>query len=222
MSITEYSPFLILNRTISETDISQAAQTICQIIQYNTYKRKSSSASSVRHNKDRETPLSLYVGIMVHGKTRNKELIDMLFKLGVSVSYDRVLSVSTDLANAVIEYFENDDAVCPPSLQKGLFTIGAYDNFDHNPSSTSAKTSTHGTSISLFQENTTAQPGEKIPHAVLSNDRERSKSIKALPEHYAVVPAAALDRKNPPIPNMQGSLKSDGNLIPDAMGDERR
>ncbi len=72
----------------TESEVSQAAKTICQVIQYNTYKRKTTASNSVRHNRDCETPLSLYTGIMVHGKTGNKELIDTLFKLGVSVSYD--------------------------------------------------------------------------------------------------------------------------------------
>ena len=69
---------------------------------------------------------------MVHSKTRNKKLIDTLFKLGISVSYDRVLSISTNLANSVIDYFEDEGVVCPPALHKGLFTVGAYDNFDHS------------------------------------------------------------------------------------------
>ena len=38
----------------------------------------------------------------------------------------------------------------PTQLRRGLFTAGALDNLDHNPSSTSAKDSFHGTGISLF------------------------------------------------------------------------
>ncbi len=138
------------------------------------------------------------------------------------MSYDRVLSIATNLANLVIEYFENDGTVCPPMLRQGLFTIGAYDNIDHNPSATSAKTSTHGTSISLFQEATCEKPGMKRPHAMLLNDGQKSKSIKALPENYAIVPAAALHRKNPPISQAHGPVKSEGDLFTDAVKEEHR
>ena len=37
------------------------------------------------------------------------------------------------------------DVVCPPKLRQGLFTTGAVDNIDHNPSSATAKDSFHGT-----------------------------------------------------------------------------
>jgi hypothetical protein len=206
----------------SESPVSQAAQTISQLIQYNTYKRQKTKAVNTRHNRDRETPLCLYIGIMIHGKTRNKELIDLLFKLGLSVSYDRVLSVSTDLANSVIDYFTKDSVVCPPALRKGVFTLGAYDNFDHNPSATSAKTATHGTSISIFQEVTEACPGIERPHASLNPNVHGSASIKPLPDHYAIVPAVALHRKHPPIPPTDGIGKSEGHLLPDAVHNEYR
>ena len=38
--------------------------------------------------------------------------------------------------------------VCPPILRKGLFTVGAMDNIDHYPLSTSFF---HGTRINVFQ-----------------------------------------------------------------------
>ena len=36
-------------------------------------------------------------------------------------------------------------------MRRGLFTIAAVDNIDHNPSSATAKASFHGTGISLMQ-----------------------------------------------------------------------
>ena len=36
-------------------------------------------------------------------------------------------------------------------MQKDLFTLAAIDNIDHNPSSSTAQNSFHGTSISIFQ-----------------------------------------------------------------------
>ena len=49
----------------------------------------------------------------------------------------------------------------PTQLQCGLFCAGALDNLDHNPTSTTAKDSFHGTGISLFQFPTSSSLGEK-------------------------------------------------------------
>ena len=83
--------------------------------------------------------------------TRKKRLVDKLLNLGISVSYDRVLSCLNDLASGVCDRFDLDAAVCPLNFRSGVFTTSAVDNLDHNPSSTSAHTSFHGTAISLHQ-----------------------------------------------------------------------
>ena len=48
------------------------------------------------------------MGLLVHNITRKCELIDILLEKGLSVSYDRVLLPSTDMANAVIDQNEDD------------------------------------------------------------------------------------------------------------------
>ena len=44
----------------------------------------------------------------MHVKTRRKELVEIICALGLSVSYDRVLRLSSDLANAVCERYEEN------------------------------------------------------------------------------------------------------------------
>ena len=80
------------------------------------------------------------MGLLVHNITRKCELIDILLERSLSVSYDRVLLPSTDMANAVIDQNEDGGVVCPTVLREGLFTTGILDNLDHNPTSTSAQT----------------------------------------------------------------------------------
>ena len=58
-------------------------------------------------------------------------MIDTMSKMGLSISYDRVMSISTDAANSVCSRFEQDGVVCPPKLHEDLFTTGALDNIDH-------------------------------------------------------------------------------------------
>ena len=51
--------------------------------------------------------------------------------------------------------------MCPPKLMLNLFTTGAVDNIDNNPSSATAKLSFHGAAISLMQHTTGANEVNK-------------------------------------------------------------
>ena len=130
-----------------------AALSVSQLVVFNSVKqsRNSKPSVNVRHDRDHETPLPLYLGLKVHAVTRSKTLVDTLFHLGLYISYDRVLQIQPDIANGVCQRYEMEKVVCPPNMPCGLFTIAAVDNIDHNPSSATAKDSFHGTGISLMQ-----------------------------------------------------------------------
>ena len=74
----------------------------------------------------------------------------MLHEHGVSISYDRVLDISALLGDATVSKYVDDGVVCPPVLNKGLFTTAA-----------TAITSFHGTSISIFLCPTKDNKGEE-------------------------------------------------------------
>ncbi|KAJ7386171.1 hypothetical protein OS493_010564 [Desmophyllum pertusum] len=112
--------------------------------------------------KAHEPPLPLYIGFNVHAMTRSRTLIAKLYQMGISVFYQRIMKLEDMLATSISERFEMDGCVAPACLRKGVFTIGALDNLDHNPSSTTA-TSFHGTGISVFQLPTENNPGEERP-----------------------------------------------------------
>ena len=86
---------------------------------------------------------------MVHGHTRKWELVDILFHLGLSISYDRVLDISMGMATAgaAAQQYESDEVVYPLILRKNLFTTAAVDNIDHNPRWATAHDAFHGTGI---------------------------------------------------------------------------
>ena len=79
--------------------------------------------------------------------------------------------------------------MAPACLQKGLLTIGALDNLDHNPSSTTAVNAFHGTGISLFQFPTRDNPGEGRPPLTAPPSKIKRHH---LPDSYAIVPAVVL------------------------------
>ena len=88
--------------------------------------RRRDGSTAIHHNKTRETPLAIYVGLTVHAMTRKRGLVDRLFQLGLSISYDRVMS--TTMGNRVCEQYHRDQSVCPTydrdcSLQQRLITL---------------------------------------------------------------------------------------------------
>ena len=77
-------------------DTNPAAIATAQILKFNSIKHKrtrgTTSSTSVRHSVAQETPLPIYIGMMLHAHTRKKELVDRLSHLGLSISYDRAVS----------------------------------------------------------------------------------------------------------------------------------
>ena len=182
---------LILNGTnLKDQDRheSQACLTISQLILYNVKKRPSKLDVKSRHTLKREPPIPVYIGLNIHQVTRSKKLIQQLNQMGISISYDRVLELEEWIATAVCEQFEEDGVVAPACLRKGLFTVGALDNLDHNPSSTTSLNSFHGTGISLFQFPTRNDPGESRSPVIIPPSGDKH----SLPDYYACVPAVAM------------------------------
>ena len=66
---------------------------------------------------------------------------------------------SITLGNNLLTRYNTTKIVCPSTLKSSVFTAAALDNIDHNPSSTTAEGSFHGTEISLFQNAKMKNPG---------------------------------------------------------------
>lgn len=204
---------------------SQATVSIAQLLQFNSFVRHQPgiTQSSVHHNKARETPLPVYVGLTIHARTRKRDLIDTMFNLGLSVSYDRVLEMSTAMGTSVCEQYHRDNAVCPLNLHHGLFTTAAVDNIDHNPSSTTASGSFHGTGISLFQHpNEHSNGQDRREHRVLMNSIPSTKKVPELPQSYTNVCPLELPWKDPPIPKVDTLINPNGQAIKQALHEETR
>ena len=181
---------------------SQACLTVGQIILYNTRRRPSDPAVKMRHTLLREPPIPVYIGLNIHQQVRSKKLIQQLHQMGISISYARVIELEDWIATSVCEQFKEDGIVAPACLRKGLFTIGALDNIDHDPSSTTSQTSFHGTGISLFQFPTAANSGVNRPGIRIS---PCGSSQHSLPDSYSFVPAVALITTTINVPNLDRS-----------------
>ena len=206
----------IKNQT--STPLSQSALTISQLLQFNSVKHKRQGLTSVKHSRAQETPLPLYVGTMLHSVTRKKELVDKMHEIGLSVSYDRVLRVSASMANAVCELYEEEKVVCPPKMNRFVFTTAAIDNIDHNPSSASATGSFHGTGISLIQHPSFPDEGQSRESIVIKESA--AKCIKQLPLFYTTVPPISVVSDTFQIPAGSAQMNIPADTVVEAFREE--
>ena len=189
-----------LNIKDQEQSESQACLTVCETIIFNTKKRYrycKTKTGQTRLSVSREPPLPLYVGLSIHSSTRSKTLIEKMYQMGISVSYDRIMEIEDWLAKSLCTRFKEDGCVSPACLRKGIFSVGALDNIDHNTSSTTSFSSFHGTGISIFQFPTESVPGEIRPSLVVPPP---GTEHQGLPESYATVPTVALNTSSVSVP----------------------
>lgn len=130
--------------------------------------------------------------------------------LGLRVSYDRLLQIIASLANGISDRFDLTKGICPPSLHTGLFTTAAVDNIDHNPGSTTAADSFHGTAISLVQHTSTVEEAVAVAVAFDCSDFTQCvKTVKPLPSSYSNLPPCGPIRKDCIVLNVKFSLSVD-------------
>ena len=84
------------NKEIEEDDhVIKAALTISQLLSFNSC-NEGRAGKTVRHRQERKCPLSVYTALKIHGKTRKRGLVDVMHKLELCISYDRVMDISMD------------------------------------------------------------------------------------------------------------------------------
>ena len=107
---------------------NHAALSLAQLIEFNGVKRKGrETAICRRHTLSRETPLLVYLGLMVHSKTRMKIIIEKLAKLGLSITYNRISEIQELVMKQEVEQFDEIGLVCPKNLNPKIFTTAAID-----------------------------------------------------------------------------------------------
>ena len=60
-----------------------------------------------------ETPLVTYLSLLLHNKYRSKRVMHRLHDLGLCIGYNRIMSIVTDLGNAEIQRYTEQNLVCP-------------------------------------------------------------------------------------------------------------
>ena len=103
------------------------------------------------HDKEKETSINIYVGLKLYSTVRSRTLVYCLFQFCICISYDRILSITKSLYEALRTTFGHYKILLPTNLKKGCFTVSAKDNIDKNATTNLVQSHFHGTDISLFQ-----------------------------------------------------------------------
>ena len=96
-----------------ETETTKSDLAISQLLQYKCHQSpKKRNTMLQKHSNSRETPFVSYVGLLLFAKTRKRQLIDILHQYGICISYDRVLEISLQMGEALVERYLEDDRDC--------------------------------------------------------------------------------------------------------------
>ena len=117
------------------------------------YKPVSPSTSIFKSRLHSETPFAVGLGLHVHKETRSKKIINCLSDLGLSIDYDRVMKIETEIANCVTDIInENDGVYVPHTILKDKAIYFAIDNTDFHNDTPDGTGEFHGTGQILFQK----------------------------------------------------------------------
>ena len=109
-----------------------------------------------------------------------------------------------DFGKSVCNHFKTVGVVCPPyQFQRNLFTVGAIDILDHNPSSTTAQGSFHGTRISLFQfptQDSIEVVGQEAANSANQCSIKTTPRNIMLPNSCSIVPPVSLKTSDVDVP----------------------
>ena len=101
----------------------------------------------------------------------------LYFCAGISISYNRLLDITRDLANQILHKYERDRVFIPYNLKKNICIIITKENIGHNARLTTSIKNYHGASFSFFQFLSVTFPGDNISYYdELSTTTKPSKS----------------------------------------------
>ena len=81
------------------------ALSLAQLIEFNSVKPKRRE-TTIRPRLSQETPLPVYLGLMIHSKTRMKGEIEKLATLGLSITYNCVSEIQQQAMIQEIKRFD--------------------------------------------------------------------------------------------------------------------
>ena len=123
---------LIDGVNLSPQDVSQGALTAAHIIVYSyknseaqakCYSKKAvSSLKCHRHLKIRKTPIPVYIGLNLM-TIRAKTIIQSLYSLAISISYQRCLQILNNIVSTLLDKFDQNGVFLGNSVSKHFMIV---------------------------------------------------------------------------------------------------
>ena len=185
--------FILEGINLSEKGFSKESLALAQAMMFNFHFNRDGKRRPLkkRHDQSKETPFPLYVAIKIYSHNRSKTMINWLhFCASISISYNRLLNITQDLANRILHQNKRDGVFIPCNLKKNIFTIIAKDNIDYNARSTTATKHYHGTFFSIFQFPYVVFQGDMISYPdelPTTTKLSNAKKVDSLPSLYTEI-----------------------------------
>lgn len=121
-------------------------------------------------------PKHVSLAMAVRHLTGSKQLVTMLNRMGHCSSYDDVEAIDTSLAKEVLAQSDLSGIVVPSNIVPGGFVQAAADNNDLNEETLDGKTTTHATTLVLYQK---GQFGSAPRRRIYADHSKRERSLKS-------------------------------------------
>ena len=111
LSVNKFISQVLRGTKLSKVD---SIMSIAQLIMFNTAKKQKTGEdkiSYVSHPETCETPLAIYIGLLLHAHYRDRQIIEKFAKLGLCIGYHRVLTISSSLGNKAVRIYQSSGVV---------------------------------------------------------------------------------------------------------------
>ena len=128
-----------------------------------------------------KTPFHCSLTQSVHNLSRSRQLIDIMNRLNLAISYDSMKRINTLVAQKMVEDTLPNRCPVSKAISKWHVVQGAVDNFDHTENTVAGKDSTHDTVLVIFQNKPRNNDMEDIQMTSCSTPPGRRKFAEVLP-----------------------------------------
>ena len=142
------------------------------------------------HSGGKRTPMHVSLAQTVHDTCRSKQLIEILSRMGFTISYSELEKIDNGLAQRIIRRAGDDHVPIPPSIKPSVLIKGAMANFDHEENTSSGIGGSHDTIHVLFQNCHNANE-QNVVQSSKSPDAD-NKLVKSILNCQKLVPVYRL------------------------------
>ena len=122
------------------------------------------------HSGKKKTPLHIAMSETIHSISKSKRLIQIMNKLGLSMSHEEMERADYGLTHKIIKQAGNGRVPVSTSICSSNIIHGAMGNFDHEEDTISGIKGSHDTVMVIFQNNVKTEIEESCVSVLSTND----------------------------------------------------